>query len=202
MIKINLAARKQSQSATGVKTSATGVGRLDWDSVKESPLRRAVLPLVVGLLASYTLDSVKENELKEVDDALGKLNAEKPLLQKEAGRLKDYEQMKKSLESDEFMIRSKIETIQKLIAGRNGTVKLLTSLVSTAPKEVWLTGLQVKGSDIGIKGYSTGFASVSDFMKNLSENANFSDLMLKSSERAKDETGLEVTAFELTARKR
>lgn len=212
MIKVNLALRKTAGGSTSRSTGFSGISkidlqtfksmRLDPELLKDLPIRKTVLPLVVGVLASFTLESYKEGELKKLNDQIAVLDGEKPKLQGEANKLKTYEELKKNLEADEFTIRTKIDTIQKLIAGRAIPPKLLVSVAQALPEEVWLAEFQVKESDIFLTGYSMGFNQISDLMKNMGESVYFSDLNLKNTQQVKDPEGVEVANFELTARKR
>lgn len=206
MIKINLASRKQSMAAAGVGGGTTKIlankMSLDMDSFRDLPIRKFILPVVVCALASYTVDGQKKKVMDELEGRVAKLAAEKPKLEAEANKLKVYEDFKKKLEADELTIRTKTETIQKLIVGRGQTIKMLVTLASAAPKDAWLSNFQIKEPDVILKGYAVGFGQISDYMKSLNESAYFADLTLKSSEKAKDDTGNDVVSFELNAKRR
>jgi Tfp pilus assembly protein PilN len=161
-----------------------------------------LLPVVVAIVAWYMLDTFKEEEMQKLSAIHAKLTSERTALEAEAKKFKGYEEVKKALEQDEFTLRTKIETIQKLIADRSSPPKILLTLATSIPKEVWLSELKLTDKEGSFKGYSMGFGQISDFMKNLNESAYFTDLNIKKTEQAKDEGGAEVAAFELTARRR
>ncbi|MCM2321643.1 MAG: PilN domain-containing protein [Oligoflexia bacterium] len=221
MIKINLAARKQAVGTTsGSKVTGLGSFHLDLgnlggalerfkDAELHKPLRKALLPVIVAVLASFTVDSFKASEVKKVDEQLATVNAKKPPLQAEIAKSSAYEELKKSLEADEFTIRTKIETIQKLVEGRGIGSKILISLAASMPDHVWLSDFRIKDSQAAILGYSLNMGEVSDFMKVLGESAYFTDLNLKSSQQVKGEQGSnatpgggEITSFELAAKRK
>jgi len=207
MIKINLATRKQAVGVSGGGDggTATSLKRMtvDLNSLKDLPIRRAVLPIVVGLMASFALDSYKEDELKKVDDQIAKLSAEKQKLQVEANKMRGYEEVKKNLEADERALRVKVETIRKLIADRQTPPKLLISIAESIPKDVWLTEFKVIKKEVGFKGSALGFNQISDFMKSLNENLYFADVSMKSTQQVKDkQSGSDLAEFELSAKRR
>lgn len=216
MIKINLATKKQS----GLVQSKPGltIGRFDLSTllrlkgggseatatvIQELPVRKIVLALVVGVLANYTAESQKEAELKKVQDQIDAITAQIPKLKADADKLKSYEELKKGLEQDEFTIKTKIDTIQKLIAGRNAPPKMLIAMSSSIPSEVWLSELKIQDANVSIAGYARDYTMISDFMKNLGESIYFNELSLKNSQQTKDvESGQEVASFELAAKRK
>jgi hypothetical protein len=208
MIKINLANRKQSGSGSDASAAKpinfTGKLNFDFDfsKAKDLPIRQILIPLVACILGSYFLDGYKEDEIKAVDATLAVLNAERTKLQAEAAKMKGYEEVKKSLEADEFIFRTKIDTIQKLITDRALPPKVMLSLANATPKDVWLTEFKIKDNQVNFKGSSLGFNQISDFMKNLNESAYFSDLNIKDTHGAKDANGNDIATFELVAKRR
>jgi hypothetical protein len=192
VIRINFAARKQTGGGGGGGGTKTGTiitgfdlsnisrFKVDFEALKELPLKQSLLPVVVGVLAGYALESYKESEISKLDKSIEEVNILKPKLQEDIAKLKNYEQLKKSLDGDEALIRGKIETIQKLIAGRSSPAKLLGGLSTAIPKEVWLSEFQIAESQINIQGYSLDLGHISDFMKSLGENTLISDLVLKN----------------------
>ena len=215
MIKINLALRKQPVGGGGgvAKTgSMASLGsfdlsslkglKIDTEALKDLPLRKVALPLIIGALASFTLDNYRDSELKALDAQMEVLAAEKPKLEAEANKIKQYEGVKKDLEADEFTIRTKIETIRKLVAGRTVPPKLLLALASTMPEEVWISGFKMASSSVTLQGFSYGFGPISDFMKNMSESAYFTDLKLNRTEQVREQGIGEVATFELDAKRR
>lgn len=207
MIKINLASRKGPSSGGalgGTRLTMVGLARAapSLEQLKGLPIRKITIPLIIGFAASYTVDNLKEQDIAEMNVALDKVNAERPALLAQTNKMKAAEETKKTLETDESTIRIKIDTIQKLIAGRTTPPKLLMALSTAIPKDVWLSEFQLKSADIKLKGYSLGFNQISDFMKNLNENAYFMDLGLKTTQQVKDESGAEVAYFELAAKRR
>lgn len=212
MIKINLAARKQAVSArlddegkdaTGINLrSIMGGFKLDnrLDDLKELPIRKIAVSALACFAVNYYLDSCKEDEIAKVGAALTKVQAEQSKLKIELAKTKGYEEVKKSLESDEQTLRNKVDTIQKLLAARQDPPKLLMALSTAIPQNVWLNSIKITGKDAVFKGESVGFNLISDFMKSLNESAYFTDVRLEGTQREKD--GPDLATFELGAKKR
>lgn len=204
MIKINLAKKKQ---ATGMQSASNPTMRRasagEGLQLLKDPKIRQILLLVVGLGGAYwTVEEYKNDELLKADAAIQAATQKSNQLKAEAAKSKGFEDLKKSLESDELAIRTKIETIQKLVAERQVLPKAMQSLATLIPQDVWLTDFKAVSEEFTFKGYSLGYNQVSDFMKSLGESAYFTDLRMASSQSARDETGSEVAQFELGAKRR
>src|SRR5690349_3825826 len=120
MIKINLATRKQSglvPEGTKPKLSLS-LGRIKTDQLKDLPIRKLVISVAVGLLASYSLDGYKESEIESLNAVVAKLTAKRDKQQEELKKFKEYEEIKKAVDADELLVRTKLEVIQKLISDR------------------------------------------------------------------------------------
>lgn len=214
MIKINLALRKQSASAASAASEARGsaIGglqlpaglsklNLDVNSLK-GPMRKLLPPILVGLVATFVVDGLKEEELAKVQEESATVAEQRNQLMAAAEKIKGYEAVKKSLEADEQLMRIKIDVVQQLIADRTNPPKLLRSLSTSIPKDVWLSEFKAGAEGVTLKGYSLDFNQVSDFMKSLSESVYFADLAITGTQQAKDEFGMDVASFELTAKRR
>lgn len=214
MIKINLALKKQAAASSEGKGSKLSLdtlsglikGKIDLNSVRDFveglPLRKYASMLAVAIVATSLLNWREEKVQERWIEAIDKLKAEQTQLKLALAKTKGFEDIKKSLDADDAMIRTKINVIQKLIADRQTPPKLLLSLSAGIPSEVWLSNFKFAPDGVNLKGYSLGFNQISDFMKNLGENAYFTDLKLQSTQQGKDDTGLTVAIFELSAKRR
>jgi Tfp pilus assembly protein PilN len=213
MIKINLADKKRSDMATNATGGTGGTGTIggtlgtltsltrnfDLASLKELELERALIPLVVGVAATYAVGIYQDNEIKKLNVEIDSINSEKPKLQAAAGKMKTYEDLKKGMEADEFVIRTKLDTIHKLIQGRSDTAKYLEDLAQLTPPAVWLTSFAYNGTDFDIRGSAANFRQISPFLKAMTENPNFQDLTLKDSQTSKDANQRDIVTFELVS---
>lgn len=208
MIKINLASRKQSTTVAGSGGGGAGgfkVSKLtavDLEAFRDLPIRKLALMAVVAIGASYLVDDYKATETKKVEDEYAKLDQERGRLQGEIAKTKGFEAMKKALEADERMIKTKIETIRKLLQDRQNPPKMLASLSSSLPSDVWLNSFAVASGKAKFMGFSTNYNQISDFMKNVNDSAYFTGLGLVNTQQTKDETGADAASFELSAEMR
>ena len=121
------------------------------------------------------MDKIKSFE-KEIAQKTEKLER----IKKITAKTQNIVQLQKQLEADEFVIQTKIDTINKLIVGRRKTAEMLISLSKLIPNEVWLSAFRFQASKVTIDGRSKDFNFVSDFMKKLGESPYFSKLSLDS----------------------
>lgn len=210
MIKINLATRKQSSGASheakglnfGSFQFPSGFSKFNVNELKDLPIRKLLLPLVVCVALTYLVDSLKEDEMIQVQEEAAKVAAEKVQLVASAGKLKGYEELKRNMEADEQVMRSKLAVVQGLVADRTNPPKIMRSLAGSLPKDVWLSEFKAADNEVTFRGYSLDFNQISDFMKNLNESAYFSDVTIKNTQQAKDELGVDVASFDLVAKRR
>lgn len=213
MIKINLATKKQTASfsagaASSFDSSLSALSRISIssDGLKKLPVFTFILVAVIGYISSTFLESYKQDTLDNIEKEISAVQANQSKLQAELNKTKGYKEIKKQLDTDELSLRTKINTIQKLIDDRVVLNKLLLSLSQSLPKDVWLTDFRIKEADVTFKGASLGFIQISEFLKNLQENVYFRDVSLKGSQQSKDskETidGNPYTVFELEAKRR
>ena len=207
MIRINLATRKQSASAAG--ESVGGGSKINLDQIRarlgdiqDLPLRKIGSMIAFMMIASYFWTDYQGTEVGKVNVAIEKYQKESSVSKAELGQSKVLEATKKALEADEVVIRTKIETLQKLVDGRQTPPKLLSSISTSIPKDVWLSELKADKESMSFKGFSATISDISDFMKILKENALLTDLKLVKTDKARDELGIEVSNFELQAKRR
>lgn len=210
MIKINLLKRKSSQRSALSSGGALSAGAVT-DQLKDlfskispeiqSTLYTLVIYAVIGGVAHYFLEDRKQKDLTTTKADIQKLKNEISLLDSEIAKTKGYEKVKKELEDDERAIKTKIETIQKLVDERTAPPKMLMTLSQSTPKDVWIDDFSVKDSEVRIKGSSLGLTVVSDFMKSLEETVYFKDVTLKNSKQQR-EKGVEVANFDLELKRR
>lgn len=208
MIKINLASRKQSHLVSepaSDRSNAPVIGKtrfINLDELRGLPFRKFIIPAIFCFVLYFTLDGFKKDSLQKVEKRFSKLNQEKEKLTQTFNQTKIYEEMRKNLEVDELTIRRKLEAVKKLVLDRTTPPKVLLALSKSMPEEVWLTEFTIRDADVSIKGSSLGFTQISDFMKNLNESIYFQDLVLKSTQQIKADTGHDIAIFELALKRR
>jgi len=201
VIKINLAARRQKELAPPSGMSLGGIlEKVDLSVIQDLPIKKVLGPVIIGLIAGYILDSYKESEVGKIQKEIEKAEKDAARYQVEISKFKNYEGLKKSLDEDEGMIKSKLDTIQKLMENRGDPVKMLSLLSSTIPRNVWLTSYKKKQTDVMVSGATTDFNQISDFMKNLIDSSRFTDVELSESKQQDVKAGQRVSSsFDLKA---
>jgi hypothetical protein len=214
MIKVNLHQRKAAVGvALGSPTGASGAGlkaffeKLQGGGGLDDGAKRSVI--ILGVIYATILGGVWWFEGEKKSEMLGKVDVEAAALESklnlvasELNKTSGYEQIKKSLESDEKTIRTKINTIQELIRDRSTPPKILMTLSEAIPKDVWLRDFALKDRHFKITGSSTSMDVVSDFMKGLEETIFFKGVVLKSSKQDTVKGGHANASFELEAERR
>jgi len=203
MIKINLAKRKMAAAVSGELSSGRGMtANLKLSEISEWPIRSILIALAGIYGSEFYFNGEKATALSRMEEEVTALNGVQNKLRSELAKNTSYEDIKKSLEADERLVKVKLDTILKLMQDRQGGVQALKRISSSIPTEVWLSALQFSATDLQVSGQALDYAQVSDFMKRLGEGDFVSDLNLENSTQGKDEKGLSVASFRLSAKRK
>ncbi len=220
MIKINLARRKTATIAaaeaeqsgltatvggllSGVLRRSSGAGAsASSTTLSDLPIRSILIALIGIYGADFYFESEKAAALQAVEAAIQKERSEQSALQSRLATSKGLEELKRGLEADERLVRTKLEVILKLMQDKQGGVTALRHVSSAIPEEVWLSSLAITSADFNVSGQALDYNQVSDFMNRLNQTDFLADLNLDGSSQSKDEKGLSVATFRLTAKRK
>ena len=209
MIRINLAVRKQA-SYLGSQTTKSGVHAVSGKSTTFNALRmfrseggattlkRILVPVVLSAVIFLGSSIYIQQETEHMHDEVTQVEAERTKIQEELKRIKGFESVKDELERNELILKTKIATIEKLVRGRDFTLKSVVALTQSLPRDVWLTDIMVTDLSYDIRGSTTDIGLISDVMTKLGKSIYFKDVTLKGTNT--DPQG-RIATFELTARK-
>lgn len=207
MIRINLANKKQA-AYVGAKTGVTGT-RTGLSSIRDAfgnagksdlitVLSKMLLPIVLCGFSFFGFSYYVQQKNNELQREISAVEKEKERLQGELRKVNGYETVKTQLDKNAQIIRIKIETVEKLIQGRDFTLKSLVALAQTLPPDVWLSDLTVTDNIFDLRGKALDLGLVTDVMTHLGQSIYFKDVALKNSSM---DSGGKFTNFELTARR-
>lgn len=222
MIKINLAQKKQAAgSGGGGATSAGADGggtgmtsftnlkniKFDRESLKELPLPKLAVALVVAYGGHYFAEDYMQTQLQAQDQIIEALNAEKAKATAEKNKTASFRELEKVLENDKNNLLKKIGVIEKLMLHRNGTFTLLKTVSELTPADLWLTDLRLEGDKVTLKAsVSSDSASVTEFPRLVAGNALFTgqaDTQQGTLTNAVEaSTGIRLSIFEVTTKRR
>jgi type IV pilus assembly protein PilN len=105
-----------------------------------------------------------------------RLNVEIAENKKEADRLKAVIAEGQRFQRDTQMLERRVNAIG--LAARNQTrpVYLLDTVLDTLPKDLWLTRMEEKGTQMKFAGSAYSATALSDFMSNLKASGKFKDV--------------------------
>ncbi|MFZ9595948.1 MAG: PilN domain-containing protein [Bdellovibrionia bacterium] len=158
---------------------------VDWDELKKVDFKKFLIPLVVGLLANWFAEDYKAQELGRIKVVLDGEKEKKQKLDAQVSSFKSYESLKESLDADELLIKTKLDTANHLMSDRVRSFDELFILAKAMPKSVWLTDLDLNETSIRLRGGSLEFSEISDLMKALNEKNTFSSVNLLNSSEMK-----------------
>jgi Tfp pilus assembly protein PilN len=224
MIKVNLGGKKKKKSGSGpsfsldlkgldisklfsfLKKNSQAQESMDTDKkrdLRNSPLVKAILGIVLAYVVEDSLVGMKKDKIDAIDKQVSKIETELSGVQAKLAKVKGFEEVKKQLEADERAIRTKLETINRLLENRNASAKLMMQVAQNIPEEVWLTEMKVNEESATFVGGTPGYSQVSDFINALNNSSQFMDINIKgieeNSSAAKDQ---KFQSFEIRARRR
>jgi Tfp pilus assembly protein PilN len=222
MIKINLALRKG--PSQGVATSGGRSGSLfsfldgflqgssskAQGSSSSAPSRELVREVVTRLLVvacvylgtDFFVGTLKDTELEKVRSESGALQNEIAKLNAEVAKRAELEADKKKIEEFEKVLKAKLETIERLMVGRDSASKIFRELSGIIPPEVWLNSINVEEKKVTFRGSSLGIDPITTFLAAVNASPYYQDGQPQISEKAESDRSQVTQSFEVTAGRR
>src|ERR1022692_4967 len=155
--------------------------------------------LVVFLLAGLGWDYYRYYTLNSDAD---KIAADFAKANKEKARLEGVKKQYQALQDNKALLVKQIDVISALERGRTGPVEMLASLANTvvSTKTMWLTTFENTADKVHMTGFATSADTVADFLRNLKDTGQFTNIELKDTAQvdSKDQ-GFSTFQFEVTA---
>lgn len=186
MIRVNLSKKAKKKKSGGggltgsialtdliakLKGSGASIGASSDFDFKNSSFMKVILIVAALYAGNYWIEDQKQKKLDIIRVEQANVQAEINRLNTALDKTKGYETVKQQLEASEQTVRTKLETINKLLADRAGPSKMLIQVAQIIPGEVWLTSMKVTDQTVDITGGTPGYTEVSDFLKSLSESS-------------------------------
>ncbi len=145
-------------------------------SKKKAAGRQQVLLLalivILALIANWVWSSSRANDLASREAKLRRTRDEITQLDRIIGEVKD-------IKAQQAALREKLDTLEKLKAGRSGPVKLLDRLAQVIPPRLEIRKMDEKGGAITFDGSAATIDDVSAFLTALQQSPYFSQVELK-----------------------
>jgi type IV pilus assembly protein PilN len=129
--------------------------------------------LALGILYIVVVGLTLTNKRRSLDEEIGKARIEAERLRSIIEEVKGYETKKASLEE-------KINLINQLKTNQKGPVRLMDEVSRALPDLVWLSGLDVSGSLITLRGKTLSPNAVATYLENLKKSPFFAEPVFKN----------------------
>jgi type IV pilus assembly protein PilN len=165
MIRINLLTEAKAAAARK-KTSVIPTG---------AKLNNLVFAAGVGLGVLYLaiMGFLLVGKRRDLDTEIGKARIEADRLKSIIEEVKGYETKKASLEE-------KINLINQLKTNQKGPVRLMDEISRALPDLVWLTGVEVAGNAITMRGKTLSPNAVATYLENLKKSPFFAEPVFRN----------------------
>ncbi|MDF1564913.1 MAG: PilN domain-containing protein [Deltaproteobacteria bacterium] len=149
--------------------------------------------LIAGVfVGNYFWYSAADDAKRQVESQVAALDQKIKDIERIIGEVKDIEKRQKELEK-------KLEVIEDLRKKRTGPVKMMGSLATLIPKEVWLTTMAEKGGGMTMEGQAMSHEHLAIFISALQASPSFKGVRLVDATLVASPAGEgEVVNFKLT----
>jgi type IV pilus assembly protein PilN len=147
-----------------------------------------VVVLVLGVVLNWMFHQSRAAALAEVQKRVAKTNADIATLDKIIGQVKE-------ITAQQEQLKKKLDTLDKLKAGRSGPVRMLDELSSLTPRRLWLRKLEEKSGTMNIAGSAISIDDVSQFIGALKSSKYFGDVELLKTEAKEAKAGTNQLRF-------
>ena len=128
-----------------------------------------------------------------------RLNTEIAENKKEAERLKVVIAESQRFKRDKEALERRVNAIEVVARQQTRPVYLLDAVLDSMPKELWLTRLEEKGTQLKFAGNAYSSTALSDFMTNLKASGRFKDVDIVDAKQDLAKSP-RLIAFEVVAR--
>jgi type IV pilus assembly protein PilN len=134
----------------------------------------AIGVLIIGAAGggNYFWHQHEQDKLTKVRQEVEKTQREIKQLEEIIGQVKDIEQRKEQ-------VNRKLAVLQELRAGKTGPVKMLDSLATLIPTEVWVEKFVEAGSNLTLEGHAVRHEDLAAFIAALNESPFFKNVQLR-----------------------
>ena len=164
-------------------------------SKKKAAGRQQILLLgllvVLAIIANWVWASSRANDLASRESKLRRTRDEIAQLDRIIGEVKD-------IKAQQAALKEKLDTLEKLKAGRSGPVKLLDKLAQIIPPRMEIRKMDEKNGTVVFDGSGATIDDVSAFMTALKQTAYFSKVELKRT-TAVTRSGMRIVDFTVNA---
>ena len=174
MIKINLVAETPAAAASQAVRPQFSLGAKQGDIILLIVLALAII--VVGT-QWYLLTSNRSN-LRQVEQER----------RRERDELLVYIKKVEELEAKRESLRNKIEVIEELKRNQQGPVRIMDEVSRALPELVWVTKLNLKGTELVLDGTAMDENAVANYIANLDASPFFEEPELKNLQRDRGDT--------------
>jgi Tfp pilus assembly protein PilN len=129
--------------------------------------------LGLGLLYVVVMGLTLLSRRSQLEEEIVKARLEADRLRSIIEEVKEYEEKKSSLES-------KIQLINSLKTNQKGPVRLMDEISKALPDLVWLSNLEVSGSQIHMRGKTLSPNAVATYLENLKKSPFFAEPVFRS----------------------
>lgn len=164
MIEINLSPSRQSGSITQV-------AGIDLSHIN---VKMMLIAIIIWLFPGGYIEDYYNEKIQINNKISQKLNKENRQLGVKVRSMSNIQKQVDALAAQEKKLAKKLEAVKAIIAKRSNPFKVLDYISTNLPTDVWLTGIELTGKNLVIRGFSKDWKNLGTFLENLKNSIFFS----------------------------
>ena len=161
MIEINLSPSKRE-----------GQGQLQ-ELMDKINLKMMLIALLIFFVPEALYLTMADEEISGIQEQVAAVNAEIQSMNNKLNELKKIEEQIKALKDLEGKLAGKLEIVRSIINKRQNPFYILQYIANNTPGDLWVTDLELQGSQIEVKGFSDSWKSIGVLLENLKSSIFF-----------------------------
>jgi type IV pilus assembly protein PilN len=170
------------------------INLLPWREIRRQQKQRNFMIMIAAGAVAAALLIIAIH--LQINNLIAKQENRNEYLRGEITRLKKAEAEIKELDKVKARLLARLAVIQNLQTSRPGMVKVLDALPRLLPENIYLFLLKSDSSQVTMKGIASSNNTISVFMRNLAESAEFGEPVLTIVEN-REVNDIQASVFEL-----
>ena len=192
MIKVNLMPK-------GKRTSGFSALGVDISKVN---IKFVLIAIAVSYGSKIPLSLYTKGAIKDREEEIANVSKQKKVLSDKISKYKEVEKNIQEIVEQEKKLRERKEVIEARMQNKKNPVRVMIYISKNVPDNLWIQSMNIKGDTINIKGVTSTYKSIGDFIENL-KNSVYFDKEIKFSGAQTNidkETGRRTESFELSGK--
>lgn len=160
---------------------------------------RLIIEAAVAAVAIVLVTAICYWQTGQQEKAISKIEYENNTIRQQIQQLEARVGQVEKFRQQQQQVRSQLEVIRSLEAGRTGPVRMMDELTELMPRQLWINSFREQSQSVTMQGLASDGPIIADFMEALKQSKYFQNPELQSVQ-SQDQDGLKLHRFTITTR--